>query len=64
MEGVEGYFDHKDVPGENSMGPIVHDEEVFASAKVTCVGQVRPPEAVTLLGLPATWLQLGAVHAV
>ena len=40
MEGVEGYFDHKDVPGDNMMGPIVHDEEVFATRSVTCVGQV------------------------
>ena len=40
MEGVEGYFDHTHVPGDNMMGPIVHDEEVFASSKVTCVGQV------------------------
>ena len=33
-----GYFDHKDVPGHNDMGAVVHDEEVFASEKVTCIG--------------------------
>ncbi len=38
MEGVVGYFDHKDVPGHNDMGAVVHDEEVFASEKVTCIG--------------------------
>jgi hypothetical protein len=38
---VVGYFGAKDVPGDNMIGPIMHDEEVFATDKVTCVGQVR-----------------------
>ncbi len=40
MPGVRGFFSHKDVPGHNDIGPVVHDEEVFASKVVHCVGQV------------------------
>jgi xanthine dehydrogenase/oxidase len=28
------------VPGGNDIGPVVYDEELFASELVTCVGQV------------------------
>jgi xanthine dehydrogenase/oxidase len=38
--GFHGLFLSKDVPGDNHIGPIIHDEEVFASDIVTCVGQV------------------------
>ncbi|KAJ4844013.1 hypothetical protein Tsubulata_010790 [Turnera subulata] len=38
--GFAGIFLAKDVPGDNHIGPIVHDEELFASEFVTCVGQV------------------------
>lgn len=38
--GFEGLFLAKDVPGSNSIGPVVYDEEVFATRLVTCVGQV------------------------
>ncbi|KAJ9512823.1 hypothetical protein QJQ45_029028 [Haematococcus lacustris] len=38
--GVAGYFGHKDVPGSNMIGPVVADEEVFASEVVTAVGQI------------------------
>ncbi|RIB27564.1 putative xanthine dehydrogenase HxA [Gigaspora rosea] len=39
--GVKGFFSAKDVPGSNIWGPhILHDEEVFASEKVNCVGQI------------------------
>ncbi|KAK8962999.1 Xanthine dehydrogenase [Platanthera guangdongensis] len=38
--GFAGLFLAKDVPGSNKIGPVVHDEEVFASESVTCVGQV------------------------
>jgi xanthine dehydrogenase/oxidase len=41
VPGVVRYFGAKDVPGDNMIGPITHDEEVFATDKVTCVGQVR-----------------------
>lgn len=38
MEGVAGYFDHTSVPGSNDLGTVIHDEEVFASSIVTCIG--------------------------
>ncbi|GMH11486.1 hypothetical protein Nepgr_013327 [Nepenthes gracilis] len=38
--GFAGIFLAKDVPGDNSIGPVVVDEEVFASEFITCVGQV------------------------
>ncbi|XP_071734841.1 xanthine dehydrogenase 1-like isoform X3 [Rutidosis leptorrhynchoides] len=38
--GFAGIFFAKDIPGYNSTGPVVEDEEVFASEIVTCVGQV------------------------
>ena len=38
MPGVVGYYGAADVPGDNHTGPVVHDEEVFASETVTCVG--------------------------
>lgn len=39
MPGVVGFYSAKDVPGSNETGPIFKDEEIFASAKVTCTGQ-------------------------
>ena len=48
MEGVVGYFDHTTVPGHNDIGPVIHDEEIFASEKVTCIGgtcQCKPLSA-------------------
>lgn len=39
MPGVEAFFSAKDVPGDNQVGPIVHDEEVFVSQEITCIGQ-------------------------
>ena len=42
IPGVLGYFSAKDIPknGTNIIGPIAHDEEIFATEYVTCVGQV------------------------
>eukprot|EP01018_Ginkgo_biloba_P032807 Gb_23462 [translate_table: standard] len=40
IPGFEGFFTAKDVPGGNDIGAVVHDEELFASEFVTCVGQV------------------------
>ena len=40
LEGVIGYFDHRDTQGRNLIGPVEEDEECFANKKVTCVGQV------------------------
>lgn len=39
--GFAGIFFAKDVPGSNEIGPVVMDEELFASEFVTCVGQVK-----------------------
>lgn len=39
--GFAGIFLAKDVPGDNHIGPVIDDEELFASEFVTCVGQVR-----------------------
>ena len=39
--GFAGTFLAKDVPGDNHIGPVVADEELYASELVTCVGQVR-----------------------
>ncbi|CAF0832214.1 unnamed protein product [Didymodactylos carnosus] len=40
VPGFVGYFGHQDVPGNNETGDIVHDEEVFVSSIVECVGQI------------------------
>lgn len=39
--GFVGIFLHRDIPGSNKIGPVLHDEELFASEIVTCVGQVK-----------------------
>lgn len=39
--GFAGFFTAKDIPAANDIGPVVNDEEVFASTLVTAVGQVR-----------------------
>lgn len=39
VHGVVGIYQAKDVPGGNDIGPAVHDEELFATEVVTCVGQ-------------------------
>lgn len=53
--GVAGYFGADDVPGDNMIGPIMHDEEVFATKEVTCVGQVRSPwVSAPVFGGPAS----------
>ncbi|XP_015875905.3 xanthine dehydrogenase 1 isoform X1 [Ziziphus jujuba] len=38
--GFAGIYLAKDVPGDNNIGPVIADEELFASEFVTCVGQV------------------------
>ncbi|XP_002513485.2 xanthine dehydrogenase 1 [Ricinus communis] len=38
--GFAGIFFAKDIPGDNHIGAIIADEELFASEFVTCVGQV------------------------
>ncbi|KAJ7379815.1 hypothetical protein OS493_012562 [Desmophyllum pertusum] len=39
LPGVKAYVSADDVPGENSTGSEVYDEEVYATDTVTCVGQ-------------------------
>jgi len=39
IPGVHGFYTAKDIPGENKIGDIIQDEEVFASDIVTTVGQ-------------------------
>ncbi|XP_026677246.1 xanthine dehydrogenase [Diaphorina citri] len=40
MEGVRGWVDERDVPGQkNYVGGIIHDDVIFARDVVTCVGQ-------------------------
>ena len=34
MPGVRDFISHKDVPGPNLWGAVIHDEEVFASSTV------------------------------
>lgn len=39
--GFAGIFFAKHVPGNIMVGPVIADEELFASEVVTCVGQVN-----------------------
>ncbi|XP_074660818.1 xanthine dehydrogenase/oxidase-like [Tubulanus polymorphus] len=40
VDGVVSYIDHNDVPASNYFGPVVKDEELFATKFVTCCGQI------------------------
>ncbi|XP_074648379.1 xanthine dehydrogenase/oxidase-like [Tubulanus polymorphus] len=40
VDGVVSYIDHNDVPSSNYFGPLVKDEELFATKLVTCCGQI------------------------
>ncbi|HIA10496.1 MAG TPA: xanthine dehydrogenase molybdopterin binding subunit [Flavobacteriales bacterium] len=39
VKGVHCILSYKDIPGENQMGPVIRDELVLASGKVTFIGQ-------------------------
>ncbi|MES2588323.1 MAG: xanthine dehydrogenase molybdopterin binding subunit [Bacteroidota bacterium] len=39
LKGVHAVLTYKDIPGENQMGPVVHDEPCLAENEVICVGQ-------------------------
>ena len=41
-----GFYGAGDVPGSNAIGPVLHDEELFATRRVTCVGQARTDAAL------------------
>ncbi len=36
---VHEVFTHLDIPGENNVGPVIHDEPLFASSEVRFMGQ-------------------------
>ena len=39
LKGVHAVLTCEDIPGENQMGPVFHDESCLASDRVTCIGQ-------------------------
>ncbi|MFM2136260.1 MAG: hypothetical protein RL021_1660, partial [Bacteroidota bacterium] len=39
LSGVYAVITADDIPGENQMGPVVHDEPCLASDEVNCIGQ-------------------------
>ena len=39
VDGVHAILTYKDIPGENNMGPIAHDEPVLVTDTVTFIGQ-------------------------
>ncbi len=39
VPGVVAVFTHADIPGENNVGPVIHDEPLFASSSVSFLGQ-------------------------
>lgn len=39
IEGVHAILTYKDIPGENQMGPVIHDEVVLAEKEVIFIGQ-------------------------
>ena len=43
MEGVHSYVSASDVPGDNTLGVIIHDEELFATKEVGITVSTRGP---------------------
>ena len=39
LSGVRAIISFRDIPGENQMGPVVHDELCLAEKEVNCIGQ-------------------------
>lgn len=39
LKGVHLILSAEDIPGQNQMGPVIHDEPILASDEVSCVGQ-------------------------
>src|ERR1035437_7596864 len=39
LEGVHAVLCYKDIPSQNQMGPVIHDEVCLAIDEVLCVGQ-------------------------
>jgi xanthine dehydrogenase/oxidase len=40
LPGVKGFVFAADIPHSNAIGPIFHDEELFATKEITCAGQL------------------------
>lgn len=55
MAGVVDFISSKDIPGDNMIGPVFHDEELFASKTVHFHGQ--------LIGIVLAETQLDAQEA-
>ncbi len=39
LDGVHAVLTCNDIPGENQMGPVIHDEPCLADGEVVCIGQ-------------------------
>ena len=39
LNGIAAILTSKDIPGENQMGPVIHDELCLADDEVTFIGQ-------------------------
>ena len=39
LDGIAAILTYKDIPGENQMGPVIHDEPCLAEDEVTFIGQ-------------------------
>src|SRR5438067_13487798 len=39
LDGIAAIFTHADVPGENTFGPVFHDEELLAEKGCRHIGQ-------------------------
>lgn len=39
LKGVHAVLSYKDIPGQNQMGPVIHDEPCLAENEVHCIGQ-------------------------
>lgn len=39
VPGIEAILCYRDIPGENQMGPVIHDEPALAEETLECIGQ-------------------------
>ncbi|MBK7214680.1 MAG: hypothetical protein IPH88_15560 [Bacteroidales bacterium] len=39
VPGVHAILTAKDIPGENQLGPVIHDEPCLANDELNCIGQ-------------------------
>ena len=39
LKGIHAILQAQDIPGQNQMGPVIHDEPCLADQTVNCVGQ-------------------------